>query len=465
MSLKQQVISGGFYLALRQGLGMVIGLGGVLLLTRLIGPEQYGLYAGTFGIFWYLQTIFQMGIEVYMVRHEGEESAAIYHQGFTLLLLLSLLGVALSWFGMPLLQHWTQIPGFQSVARVMFLALPIVLIQNVPMAMLERRLDYQRIAFIELANQLVYYLVAIPLAFKDYGVWSAVIAWWLQQLQGLLLLFWVTRYRPRWSWHPAVMGEMLRYGVSYSASTWVWTSRMLVNPLLVGRFAGAEAVGYVALAIRLTDVLGFVKTATWRVALSALAKFQGDRERLTRAVNEGMNLQMLALGPVLVMFAWIAPMLMPMLFGPKWLPVVAVFPFIAFGSLTNALFSIHCSTLYVLKYNWAVAWFHVLHVGLFAAAAWFFLPRFGVAGYGWAEIVAILSYIIIHQSVSKRLGMVDYKLPGIWWGGFSLALFVYQLGWWVSVGLAAIAILPATHHKLRDYLINMRLGKVGESTA
>lgn len=465
MNLKQQVMSGGFYLALRQGVGMAISLGGVLLLTRLIGPEQYGLYAGTFGISWYIQTLFQMGVDVYLVRHEGEESAMIQHQAFTLLLLLSILGVAFSWLIMPWLEQWMNMPGFAGVARAMFTSLPIVFLMKVPMALLERRLDYQRIAFIELANQVIYYMIALGLAFQGYGVWAAVIAWWIQQIQGMLLFFWVSGYRPQWCWEPVLIRKMLRYGTGYSASTWVWCLRGLVNPMLVGRFAGAEAVGYVALAIRLAEVLGFVKTATWRIALSALAKFQGDRGRLLRAVNEGMGLQILALGPLVVSFAWVAPWLMPRLFGPQWVAVVAVFPFIAFGNLTNALFNMHSSTLYVLQRNWEVTLFHLGHVILFGGAAALLLPRVGFIGYGWAELVAIGSYLIIHHFLVKGVGQPSYALPVIWWGGFVAALFVYQIGWWAALGLPLVAVLPATHRKLKEYFISIRGGQVRGSTA
>jgi O-antigen/teichoic acid export membrane protein len=463
MNLKQKVISGGIYLAIRQGLGMAIGLGGVLLLTRMIGPEQYGLYAGTFGIFWYFQTVFQMGVEVYLVRHEGDDRADIYHQSFALLLILGILGTVISLLGLPLLQQWTQIKGFIEVARVMFVALPIVLLAQVPMAMMERRLDYQRVALIELANQIVYYLIALLLAFKGFGVWSAVWAWWFQQVQNLCLCYWVSGYRPRPHWDQKLAVAILRYGVGFSASTWVWYAKTLVNPLLVGRFAGAEAVGYVALAIRLVEVLGFVKTATWRIALSTLAKFQGDRGRLNRAVSEGMGLQILALGPLLVAFAWVAPWLMPKLFGSAWIPVVAVFPFIAFGNLTNSLFNMHSSALYVLERNWAVTLFHMLYIVLFFGASAVIIPRVGLIGYGWAEMIAILSYGIIHHYLVKAVGQPDYRLPLMWWSAFAAALFVYQIGWWAGLGLLGVAFLPATRHKLKEYFDSIRGGRGGNT--
>jgi O-antigen/teichoic acid export membrane protein len=465
MNLKQKVISGGMYLAIRQGLGMAIGLGGVLLLTRLIGPEQYGLYAGTFGIFWYFQTVFQMGVEVYLVRHEGDDRADIYHQSFALLLILGILGTVISLLGLPLLQQWTQIKGFIEVARVMFVALPIVLLAQVPMAMMERQLDYQRVALIELANQIIYYLIALLLASKGFGVWSAVYAWWFQQVQNLLLCYWVSGYRPRPHWDHKLAVAILRYGVAFSASTWVWYAKTLVNPLLVGRFAGAEAVGYVALAIRLVEVLGFVKTATWRISLSTLAKFQGDRGRLTRAVSDGMGLQILALGPLVVGFAWVAPWLLPQLFGADWLPVVAVFPFIAFGNLTNSLFNMHSSTLYVLERNWEVALFHGVYVTLFTGASWLILPKIGLVGYGWAELVAIVSYWVPHYYLLKRIGQPSYTLPVIWWAAFAAALFVYQIGWWTALGLPIVLLLPATHKKLKEYFVSLRGSKMVDPTA
>ena len=182
MSLRTQVLRGGTFLVLRQGLGVIIGLGGVLLLTRAIGPEKYGLYAAIINVFGYFQSICQLGIEIFVVRREGEEDAQVYHQAFTLLLLLGVGGMLLSLLGLPLLNQWVRLEGFSSPAQVVFLGLPLILLSQVPLARLERKLDYRRVALIEMGSQLVYYLVALPLAFKGAGVWAPVAGWWTQQI-------------------------------------------------------------------------------------------------------------------------------------------------------------------------------------------------------------------------------------------------------------------------------------------
>jgi PST family polysaccharide transporter len=435
---------------------MAISLGGVLLLTRTIGPDNYGLYTAAFGVFTYLQSISQLGIEVYLVRREGEEDAKAYHQAFTLLVLLGIGGMLLALLGLPLLEEWVRLEGFRPVAKVMFLGLPVVLVNQVPLAKLERNLDYRRVALIELAAQIVYYLVALPLAFQGYGVWAPVNGWWAQQIQSLGLLYWIAGYRPRFHWDVDQVRAMLGYSLGFSASIWVWQLRTLVNPLIVGRYGGAEAVGYVALAIRLVETLSFVKTITWRLAIATLAHLQGEKTRLVKAVTEGMGLQILALGPLLVGFGWVAPWLLPLLFGPRWLPVTQIYPFVALSYLSNVVFNMHSSVLYVLKRNWEVTAFHFVHVTLFAGAAFLLIPYMGLLGYGWAEIVALGSYSVIHTYLVCNAGSPDYRLAGLWWSAFAAALFVYQLGWWVAFGLIVIALLPSTHQQLGGYIKSLR---------
>lgn len=55
------------------------------------------------------------------------------------------------------------------------------------------------------------------------------------------------------------------------------------------------------------EILSFVKMATWRISTATLARLQGNRERLLKAVSEGIGLQILALEPLLALVSWISP--------------------------------------------------------------------------------------------------------------------------------------------------------------
>ena len=134
------------------------------------------------------------------------------------------------------------------------------------------------------------------------------------------------------------MRAILQYGLAYSVTIWIWQLRGLVNPLIVGRYAGAEAMGVIALAIRLVESLSFAKRIAWRISIAALARIQNDRHRMAAAITEGMRLQVLVLAPVLLGFSLVSPWLVEALFGARWLLVIDIYPFIALSYLANACF-------------------------------------------------------------------------------------------------------------------------------
>lgn len=456
MSLRDQIVRGGMYLLVRQGIGMVLSVVGVVLLTRAIGPEGYGLYAGPLSMFMFLFLVLQWGISVYLVRHEGDLQDSDYHQASSLLLLLGVTGAALASSIMPLLNRWLSIEGFGPVALALFAGLPITLLRLVPQARLERALDFRRVAMVELLGQAVYYLTALPLAYQGLGPWSPVAGWWVQQLLATVLLYRMAKYRPRIYWEPGRARTMIGYGLSYSASTWVYNARLLVNPLVVGGYAGAEAMGYVALTIRVIEILAFAKVAIWRLSIAALGRLQRDGARLLSALSQGMELQILAVGPALVGFGLVGPWLMPPLFGSDWLPVLSIFPFLAAAKLVDSIFSLHSSVLYVLRRNWDMTIFHLVHVLLFIGGALLFVPWQGIEGYGWAEVLALMSYPVIHLYVVREVGRPSYRHAVVWTAAFALALFWQELGWVAASGLVGIALWPETWRALRKYAKDMR---------
>jgi len=72
MSLRQRALSGGAILVLRQAIGTLLGLAGVLLVTRVIGPAKYGVYAAAIGIVMFLGAMATWGIDVFLLRKPSE---------------------------------------------------------------------------------------------------------------------------------------------------------------------------------------------------------------------------------------------------------------------------------------------------------------------------------------------------------------------------------------------------------
>src|SRR5271167_2437137 len=89
MSLRRNVIQGGAFLVGRQAAGIVLSLVGVLLVTRIIGPHQYGIYATAVGIVLFLSNLGTWGLDVYLLRKSEEPTTEEFNQVFTLLALIA----------------------------------------------------------------------------------------------------------------------------------------------------------------------------------------------------------------------------------------------------------------------------------------------------------------------------------------------------------------------------------------
>lgn len=446
--MRAEVLRGGTYLALRQGAVIIVNVVGMLLLTREIGPRAYGIYIACYDFLCYLTDVATCGINVYLIRKEHDIPEKDYHLAFTLLLVLSLAGVGIGLAILPLVQLWIRIKAFEAVALWMIPGLPLVLLGFVPLAYLEHGLDYRRVASVEVAGRVAFYAVALPWAFVGGGVWAPVAGWWAQSLLQLIWFYSIVKLRPRLYWDWGRFRSMISYGTGYSASMWVWELRNLVNSFVVGRFLGASAVGYVSLCMRIAQVLTFAKTVATRLSIAALAKVQNDVARLGRAVNEGMTLQVLAAGPFLAAFAFLSPWVIPRFFGSAWQPSVEIFPFIAVAVLTNAVFTMHSSALYVRKRNWEVTSFNACHVLILGVSAWLLVQQIGVRGYGWAELLALVSYYILHWWFKVTAGRVNYSQASIWYISCAIAIFGWQIGPWAWSFLFLPFLLPGTRKNL-----------------
>ncbi len=459
-SLRALALRGGAYLFLREAVGLALRVGGILVLSRLIGPTNYGLYAVPLAVTTVLATVGWMGADVFLIRQASEPPQRLYHQAFTFLLVSGTLVAALGLAATSLAGPGLLDPRYQAPLRVMLLTLPVNVTWIPAQAMLERRFDYRRLARIEIGADLTFYGGALLLAWRGAGAWSPVVGYCCMQVWMLLAGCALARYRPRLAWSGGFVRELLGYGFSYSMSNWVLRLRLLVAPLVVGHNLGPQAVGHVALAIRMVDNLGFVTRVTSRVSVVALANLQHDLARVRRALEEGMALQLLVLGALLGGFAMVADWLVPLLLGPAWARTLAVYGFLAAGSVVYAVFALHQSLLYVLRGSADVVLWAILYLVLLAGAAVVLVPRLGLAGYGWAELVSLASYVVLHRSVRRRV-QFSYRgvLPWAVACGPPLLAVAVPFPWrlLLLLGAAVVALTPGARRQALAYAGYLKL--------
>jgi len=426
-NLSDQSLRNGGFLAARYGLGMFVSLGNMLVLTWWIGPHAYGTFATAVGIAAFLASLARLGVDTYLVRSETSPTVRSYQVAGTLTMIVSLLivagGIAIS----PLLARWLQTREFVLPYLALLLCVPAAGLSGIPTAKLERELNFRAVAGIELCGQLAGLLVSATLAWRGARVWAPVcgqLAWQMSSLAGACFY---AKYLPKLNFEWNEARQMFRYGLGLTASLRVWQLRTLVNPLLVGRIAGPDAVAFVAFAIRIAESLGSVRLAAGRVTVASLSRVQNDTDKFRSLLERAQRVQLITLGPLLCAVALLGAWPARHVLGLRWMPSLAVYPYVAAGVLINSVYNLQASAMFVLGRQWRVFQVYAAHVALLAVATVVLVPRAGIAGYGWAELLACFAYLLMQRKPYEQTGVSYRKLAPLL-GTFTGLLFAPLVG-------------------------------------
>ena len=317
MTLRETALKGGAHLVGREVAGLLIRFGGALIVTRLIGPSNFGLYAGALAIVGTLSTAAQIGGEVFLIRREEEPPRSTYDQVFTILIGSTTAAVALGLAGSLVVGAVIDSPEAVAAFQVLLLTLPLTVLWAPAQAKLERGFHFRSLAFLQVGSDAALYTVAATLAVAGAGVWAPVAGTYAASAFLLVGSYALAAYRPRIDLSRERVRELGRFGLEFTPAPLLWSSANLVNPLVVGASLGSASVGYVALATRLADTASFVSRATYRVSLVALSRVQSDPARLRRGFEEMVSLQAIGVGVPLVALAVVARPLLPVAFGAR----------------------------------------------------------------------------------------------------------------------------------------------------
>lgn len=460
--LRRRALRAAAYLIAKHGGEVALALAGEPALVRALGPASYGLWVASYGVFNYIRYLGTLGVDAYLLRIEVEPPMAVYDQAFTMLLLFGFAGSAIGAAVLPILQWWIHFPHFVTVALALMASMPVVLVPLVPLALLERQLEYGAVAKIEFAGRAVFYVVACALAFAAFGAWAPIAGFILGRVAVAIFVFWRAAYRPRLHLERGLAREVMRYGLSYAAAGWIWGMTALVNPLIVGHYAGPAAVAYVGFTERLVAALAFAKGASMRLSMPLLARFQHDRARLSAALSEGIRLQVMLVAPCLLAGSFATAAIIPILHR-DWAPLIQIYPFVATTALVGSIFILHSSTMHVLGRNYAVGIFHLVYVLALSTASLILVRKFGWLGYGWAQLAAIPAFAVIHLFVKSEAVRVRYGAATAIAATTAFALYWQSLGPLAFAGLALLLIHPGTRRLYPSYFAQIRTSFLDEA--
>jgi len=289
----------------------------VLILARLLAPEDFGLLAIAMVTIRTLLALTDVGMLQALVQrpHPAEGH---YDAGWTVGVLRGT-GIAIVVAaGSPLIAAAFAEPEVTPILAALALKPALDSLVSVKTARLMRDLQFRSLALMGLSMALADTLVAVALA-PSIGVWALVAGVLAGSLANLTVSYVVAPHRPRLVFDRTLSAPLVRFGRWILATGVVAVAGSALLQVLISRTLGAAALGLYYMAVRIATVPEqLVSQVVGGVAFPVFSKLQNDPRRAARAFREILSGAAILQVPVYTVLLVMAPALVSDVLGADW---------------------------------------------------------------------------------------------------------------------------------------------------
>lgn len=290
-----------------------------IILARMLGPENYGLFAMGNIVLSFSNFLSNFGFAYSLIQLENlndKDIRFVFTWQF-----ISGTGVAIGLYYLaPYVAQYFNEPRVDPIVRWLSLACIFSALTAPGNNLLKRKLDFRWINIIQIVSYIIGYIgIGIPMAYYGSGVWALVAAWLSQAFVMLVMTF----IRYPYNIKPLFWYEGARTISNVGLTVFVTNiCNWLLNNMdriFLGRYLNSHAVGLYTVGYNLANTPNNLLIGALQPAfLSAGARLQSEPERLRRIFIPVIASIWILISPLFVLFAISAPNLIGFLYGSTW---------------------------------------------------------------------------------------------------------------------------------------------------
>ena len=335
--LKRKSVRGGAVAVGAQVAKLALQLGTVMVLARLLSPDDFGLTGMAATLTGFLGLFRDAGLGAATVQRRE----VTHEQLSTLFWINVAVGAGLAVFTIviaPALARFYSEPRLFWIAVVAGTAFVFNGLIAQHGALMSREMRFATQARIDLTALAISSAVGVVMAFLGWRYWSLVAMGVVAPIVSAVGVWLAVPWVPGPPRRNCGVLSMLQFGGLVSLNSFLVFLAWNTDNILLGRFWGAQALGFYGRAYQLATLPVEQWTGTLSgVALSGLSAIQHDADRLSRSFLRAYSLLLSVTLPIAITCPLFAEEIIHILLGPKWMEVVPIFRLLAPTSLVFAM--------------------------------------------------------------------------------------------------------------------------------
>lgn len=307
------------------------GLAAVSVLVLVVVARQ--LPAADFGTFAVVLAVVEFGsLLVTAFFHDAliqrqQPTWREYSSAFWCTMAAALAFVLLCLAGGGLIEGITRDDRSRTLLAIVAMAVPAQALASIEVIRLRKEMRMRPLALASLASRSVGAALCMLALWLGAGIWALALQHVGTAVINGAIVLRTTRPRYAWELSAAALGPLLRFALTAFTAQLMGFSVRRVFTLLCALYMSAQLIGYLSMGLRITDTIwALVAVAVGQVALPMWAGLRAWPERITKVFCDAGAVLVVAVALAFGLLAALAPDLMRIVFGERWLPAA---PFVA----------------------------------------------------------------------------------------------------------------------------------------
>lgn len=358
------------------------------ILARTLLPSDFGLMGMAMVVIGFLNVFRDMGTSSALIQRK-DISNNLLSSVFWLNIGFGCLVSLVVYFLAPLLADFYSEQRLVPMLEVLSVSFLISSMSISHQAVLERNMEFSKLAKVEIIATSAGAITGIVLALLGLGVWSLVFqAVSTAIVSSVLLTFVFSDWRPRFFFGLQETKMISRFSLNLSGFNIANYFVRNAPYLLIGKYLGAQDLGYYSLAYRLMLYpLQNITAVVSRVMFPLYSKIGDDNARIQRGYLKVTQAIAFITFPMMLGMMAVSRYFVLSIFGEQWLPVSTLVIILAPIGLIQSI-DATTGSLYQSKgrTDWMLRW--GVFSGVIAVAALVLGLKWGILGVAIGYLVA-----------------------------------------------------------------------------
>ncbi len=447
-SNQNKMAKGAAWMVLFKWVERGLGLLSSLILVRLLSPSDFGMMSMALSFIVMAEMLAAFSFDVALIHNQ---SATVHHYNSAWTANVMLGGsitVLMLVVAAPIADFYRQ-PAVFAVVCTLAMGPLIGGLENIGVVAFRKDLDFRKEFAFQVSRKFIAFFVTVPLAYWLRSYWALVAGVLTSRLAGTAISYWAHPFRPRPSM--AEVPSLLRFSRWLLLNNVVNFLKERTSDFVVGRVLGPASLGLYSVSNEFSGLpTNEVGAPVNRALLPGFAKMGADRAEVARTYANVTGLLALIAIPIGAGICAVAPYLVPVALGPKWIGGI---PLMEVLSLNSSLLVFHgtiCTLLIATGHPLSIARTNGLFVAVLLAAMVALTSRFGVVGAAYSVATACVVTTPVYLHLLRRHAGVPMR-------NFFKATF--------RPALAALVMIAAVRWRMPGYVAGMSTLDAGKVLA